>query len=102
MSEQYNEMITSDGYIKEIDAWSEDFAEWRLADMGLEKTDDRWKIVLFMRRYYEENAIAPSSRVSQKYAKKEYNIDSKSFYALFPNGPKQAAMAAGLGKPSGC
>jgi TusE/DsrC/DsvC family sulfur relay protein len=98
----YNEKVTEDGYIKDIESWSVDFAKWRLLDMGLDDRDDRWNIVMFMRNFYEENAIAPSSRVAQKHAKKTWNIDSKGFYALFPNGPKQAAMAAGLGKPSGC
>ena len=96
------EMIGSDGYITVIEDWSEDFAKCRMGMMDLEVTDTRWAVVSYMRNYYDEYAIAPDQRHMLRKAGKELGYNSKGFYELFPNGPKQAAMIAGLAKPSGC
>ena len=95
-------LITSDGYIGDPEDWSEEFAKDRAETLGIDLTEDHWKIITFFREFSEEYGISPSSRVAQKEANKRFGIESKEFYNLFPNGPKQAAMISGLKKPSGC
>ena len=71
-----------------------------------ELTEDHWKVVNFLREYYEEYQIAPAVRVLTKAVGKKMGKDkgnSKYLYGLFPYGPgKQACRYAGLPKPTGC
>jgi len=98
----YNEMCGDDGYMLDPTKWTTGYAEWKAGDLGITLSEDHWKLINLFREYYDEFQITPSSRVAQKLAKKEYSIDSKGFYTLFPNGPKQCSMISGLYKPSGC
>lgn len=95
-----------EGYLVNLDDWSED-AALKLAEAeGLEMTDDRWEIVNFLREYYQEYQIAPAVRVLTKAIGKKLGKDkgnSRYLYELFPYGPaKQACKIAGLPKPTGC
>jgi len=98
----YAELKSEDGYMVEPSKWSKEYAEWRATDLDIDLTEAHWDIVKLFREFIEDKAITPSSRVAQKEAKKRFGLDSKGFYALFPNGPKQVAMIAGGIKPSGC
>ncbi len=95
-----------EGYLVDLNDWSEN-AALKLAEAeGLEMTDDRWEIVNFLREYYQEYQIAPAVRVLTKSIGKKLGKDkgsSKYLYELFPYGPaKQACKIAGLPKPTGC
>jgi len=98
----YGALKNEDGYMVDPSKWSEEYAKWRAQDLGIELTDVHWGIINLFREFIVDKAITPSSRIAQKEAKKRFGVDSKGFYALFPNGPKQAAMVAGGLKPSGC
>ena len=98
----YAALKNEDGYMVDPSQWSEDYAKWRAQDLGIEMTEMHWNIINVFREYIVDKAITPSSRIAQKEAKKRFGVDSKGFYALFPIGPKQAAMVAGGIKPSGC
>jgi tRNA 2-thiouridine synthesizing protein E len=93
---------SADGYMVDQSQWSPEFAEWRMRDMGLDPTPERWAVVNWMHAFIENNGITPASGIVIRKGGKELGYDSKSFYDLFPNGPKQAAMCAGGTKPSGC
>ena len=95
-----------EGYLVDLNDWSED-AALKLAEAeGLEMTGDRWEIVNFLREYYQEYQIAPAVRVLTKAVGRKLGKDkgtSKYLYELFPYGPaKQACKIAGLPKPTGC
>lgn len=98
----YAELKNEDGYMVDPSQWSEEYAAWRAEDLGITLTDTHWNIIHMFRHFISDKGITPSSRVAQKESKKKYGIDSKGFYQLFPNGPKQVAMIAGGIKPSGC
>jgi len=98
----FENYMTEDGYMKDPSKWSERYAMWRSQCLNIELTEAHWDIIRLFREYISEKGITPSSRVAQKEAKKRFNIDSKTFYMLFPNGPKQVAMITGGIKPSGC
>jgi TusE/DsrC/DsvC family sulfur relay protein len=91
-----------DGYMTDPSNWTLEYAKWRADDLGIEMTEQHWDIVALFREFIEDHSITPSSRIAQKEAKKRFSLDSKGFYRLFPNGPKQAAMVSGGIKPSGC
>jgi tRNA 2-thiouridine synthesizing protein E len=69
-------------------------------------TPERWEIVNFLRRGYEETGVVPNIRQLQKLLNAAYGperADKTYLYELFPYGPaKQACRIAGLPKPTGC
>lgn len=94
------------GYLANLDDWTEDVANYLSHEDSLELTDRHWLVINWIRNYYQENGMAPNLRIMQKsigadlgdeYAEKKYLFD------LFPYGPaKQAARYAGMPKPTGC
>lgn len=99
----YENLIDEGGYMTNPDEWSIEFAEWYANKMGIDWSNEIVpQMVQLVHDYIQDHAITPSTRAMQKLAKKNFGIDSKQFYSLFPNGPKQVAMLAGGMKPSGC
>ncbi|MGK7345560.1 MAG: TusE/DsrC/DsvC family sulfur relay protein [Candidatus Nitrospinota bacterium M3_3B_026] len=95
-----------DGYLKNIDQWNKDVAEYLAKEEGVDMTDAHWEVVNFLREYYEEYKIAPMIRILTKAIGKKLGKDkgnTKYLYELYPGGPaKQACKIAGLPKPTGC
>lgn len=92
--------VDEDGFIQDPDIWSEDLADAiaHIEDVE-ELTEDHWKVVNYLRNYYQQFGIAPMIRKLCK----ETGFDLKYIYELFPSGPaKGACKIAGLPKPTGC
>ncbi len=94
------------GYLANLDDWSEEIAEYLSGQDGLELTADHWKLMNWIRAYYQENGTAPNLRIMQKRLKDDLGeqwSDKKRLFELFPYGPaKQGARYAGMPKPTGC
>jgi tRNA 2-thiouridine synthesizing protein E len=95
-----------EGYLVNLNDWTEDAAEVLAKQDDLELTENHWEVINFLREYYAEYQIAPAVRVLTKAIGKKLGKDkgnSKYLYELFPYGPaKQACRFAGLPKPTGC
>ena len=95
-----------EGYLANLEDWSEEIAQYLSDQDKLELTERHWEIINFMRNYYAENGTAPNLRILQKLLKEELGeekSDKKYLFDLFPYGPaKQAARYAGMPKPTGC
>jgi TusE/DsrC/DsvC family sulfur relay protein len=92
--------VDEDGFIQEPDKWSEAVAAAIAAteDVG-SLTEDHWKVIHYLRNYYQQFGIAPMVRKLCK----ETGFQLKYIYELFPSGPaKGACKIAGLPKPTGC
>lgn len=92
--------VDEDGFIQDPEIWSEDLAMAiaQIEDVE-ELTEDHWKVVAYLRNYYQQFGIAPMIRKLCK----ETGYDLKTIYELFPSGPaKGACKIAGLPKPTGC
>ena len=89
-----------DGFIQDFDAWSEALARFLAQSAGMEDlTDDHFKVLYYLREYYEKNELAPPIRVLCR----ETGFPLKQIYKLFPAGPARGACKiAGLPKPTGC
>ena len=100
--------ITTDpeGYLANLDDWSEDVAQYLAQADQVELTDAHWQILNFIRNYFHEYGVAPNLRVLQKTLKAEIGedvADKKYLFNLFPYSPsKQGARYAGMPKPTGC
>ena len=92
--------IDEDGFIQEPDQWDRDVAAALAKTEGVdEMTEDHWKLVEYLRDYYQKFGIAPMVRKVCK----DTGFKLKYIYELFPSGPaKGACKAAGLPKPTGC
>lgn len=92
--------VDEDGFLQDPGVWSEAIAA-ALAKMEEVDalTDDHWKVVNYLRDYYQEFGIAPMIRKLCK----QTGFKLKEIYTLFPTGPaKGACKIAGLPKPTGC
>jgi len=92
--------VDEDGFIQEPDKWSEELALTIAKTEEVEDlTEDHWKVINYLRSYYQEFGIAPMIRKLCK----ETGFQLKYIYELFPSGPaKGACKIAGLPKPTGC
>jgi tRNA 2-thiouridine synthesizing protein E len=93
--------VDGDGFLQEIDRWSVGFAQAYAKEEGIEGplTEEHWKVINYLRSYYQQFGVAPMIRKLCK----ETGFDLKKIYDLFPSGPaKGACKLAGLGKPKGC
>jgi len=92
--------VDEDGFIQEMDKWNEDIAKALAGVEGVpEMTENHWKVVNYLRDYYQKFGIAPMIRKLCK----ETGFSLKEIYEMFPSGPaKGACKVAGLAKPTGC
>ena len=92
------------GNLSELDAWSEQAALDRAAEIGLEMTSDRWDVTLFVRDYYRGKGKQANAREILQALEEEFAQDGgkRWLYRLVPGGPvTQASQIAGIPLPSG-
>lgn len=92
--------LDEDGFMEEPELWNEQVAlALALTEDVEELTEEHWKLVNYLREYYQKFGVAPMIRKLCK----ETGFDLKKVYELFPSGPaKGACKIAGLMKPTGC
>lgn len=92
--------LNDDGFLANPEDWCEEVVK---AFARLENitnlTAEHWKVILYLREYYQRFRIAPMIRKLCK----ETGLSLKQMETLFPSGPaKGACRLAGLPKPTGC
>ena len=92
--------IDEDGFIQQPEIWDEAVAKDLAKSEGVENmSDDHWRLVNYIREYYQKFGIAPMVRKLCK----DNDFKLKYIYEMFPSGPaKGACKVAGLPKPTGC
>lgn len=93
--------VDEDGFIADPVLWDEALAVFLAKrEEGIKQlTDDHWKVINYLNKYYKEFGIAPMVRKLCK----ETGFTLKNIYEMFPGGPaKGACKVAGLPKPTGC
>jgi dissimilatory sulfite reductase related protein len=92
--------VDEDGFMEEPENWNEAIAKALAATEGVdEMTESHWKVVTYLREYFEKFQVAPMIRKLCK----ETGFSLKEIYELYPSGPaKGACKVAGLAKPTGC
>jgi len=91
--------VNDEGFLTRPDQWSDDLGTELARLIGIEMTDDHWKLVHFLREDYARQGETPTlRRVST-----QTGTPVKSIFELFPGKPaKKMAYVAGLPKPKGC
>ena len=92
--------VDEDGFIQEPDKWNTAVADYLAkTEDAYPMSEDAWKIVNYLRKYFQDFGIAPPVRMLVK----QTGFDLNQIYKMFPSGPaKGACKIAGLPKPTGC
>lgn len=96
----------SEGYLTDLNQWSEDLATAIADKEGLQLDESHWEVINFLRTSFHDTGTVPNMRQLTKAFTKAFGPEkgsSKYLYGLFPYGPaKQACRIGGLPKPTGC
>lgn len=93
--------VNDDGFLVKPEVWNDDVARFlaQQAEGVTELGDDHWKVIRYIRAFWEEHGLAPLIRKICKTT----GLTLKRIYVLFPSGPaKGACRVAGLPSPDGC
>ena len=94
--------VDNEGYLTNPADWNEQVA-LQIADLEkLELTEERWKVIHFVRDYYEKYEKVPEARTLLKSMREDIGDKAtrKYLYQLFPYGyGQQACKIAGTRKP---
>lgn len=92
--------LDEDGFIVDPAVWNEDLVAYFAKEEEVaELTENHWKVVNYLRDYFQKFGVAPMVRKLCK----DTGFSLKEIYELFPTGPaKGACKLAGLPKPTGC
>jgi len=94
-----------EGYIQNMDDWSEEFARALANKEDLELTAEHWDVINFIRNYYEEHAVQAQVRDMIKHFKKHWGTETGNnhyLHKIFPKGGPQKQgnrLAAGWHPP---
>ncbi len=93
--------LDADGYLVEPAAWSAEVAVVLARRAGIELGEDHWDAIRFMRRFYEENQVAPDARFVIRHLVQRLGPGARNrLFELFPYGyPGQACKIAGMRRP---
>ena len=101
------EVLTDqEGYILDMDAWSEGFARAQAAKEGLVLTEEHWQVIHFIREFYEDHNVQAQVRDMVKHFREAWGPEkgnSRYLHDIFPMGgpQKQGNRVAGVRKTKG-
>ena len=91
--------VDEEGFLTEYDEWDEELAKVLAAQIGIDLTEEHWKVIRFLREDFKTQGETATSRRVQTAG----GVPVKEQFALFPKKPaKKMAYIAGLPKPKGC
>jgi TusE/DsrC/DsvC family sulfur relay protein len=99
-------MTDAEGYIININEWTENFAIALAAKEELELTDEHWQVIHYIRQYFEEHRVQVQVREMIKHFKKEWGSEhgnNRYLHDIFPKGgpQKQGNRLAGIHRTRG-
>lgn len=99
-------LLDGEGYLLDLDEWSEDFVRVRADEEGLKLTDEHWQVINFIRKFYEDHGVQAPVRDMIKFFKKNWGKEkgnTRYLHEIFPKGgpQKQGNRLAGVRKPKG-
>ena len=91
--------VNDEGFLTNFEEWDVDVAKELAKQIDIEMTEERWKIINFLREDYKTQGETATSRRVQTVG----GVPIKEQFLLFPKKPaKKMAYIAGLPKPKGC
>jgi tRNA 2-thiouridine synthesizing protein E len=98
--------IDSEGYLRNVNDWSEAFAVAEAEREGLRLTDEHWQVIHYLREYYAEHGVQAQVRAMIRHFEQVWGPERGNnhyLHDLFPvGGPqKQGNRLAGLLRTKG-
>ena len=91
--------VDDEGFMTRYDEWDETTGAALAAAIGIEMTDEHWKLIDFLRSDFKAQGETPTTRRVDTVG----GFPTKVQFTLFPKKPaKKSAYIAGLPKPHGC
>jgi TusE/DsrC/DsvC family sulfur relay protein len=91
--------VDDEGFLTEYAEWDEDLAKVLAAQIGIDLTEEHWKVIRFLRTDFTTQGETATARRVQTAG----GVPVKEQFVLFPKKPaKKMAYIAGLPKPHGC
>lgn len=91
--------INDEGFLTEYDEWNDDIGAELAKNIGIDMTDEHWKLINWLREDYKEKGETATTRRVQTVG----GFPTKLQFQLFPKKPaRKMAYVAGLPKPHGC
>jgi len=88
-----------DGYLQDMNDWSEPVGRMMAEVDDVELDDEKWAQILKARAYFEQHSAVPPIRKFAKFI----GTDTKTLFTLWMTGPmKPITKYGGLPKPTGC
>ncbi|MEZ5561076.1 MAG: TusE/DsrC/DsvC family sulfur relay protein [Pseudomonadales bacterium] len=98
--------VDKEGYLLDLDDWTESAAEMLARAEGIDLTPEHWTVIHIVREFYVTYQLAPAMRPLVKLIRERVGPDKgNSIYlmTLFPGSPaKVLARIAGLPRPTNC
>lgn len=100
--------LDRDGYLKNLDDWSEPVAVQLAAAEGITLTAAHWEVITVLRQFYRTHQLSPANRALVQLVARELGPDKgRSIYLmqLFHGRGSPALLAskiAGLPRPRNC
>jgi len=99
-------LTDSEGYLRDLSDWSEDFVRALAKQEELPLTDEHWAVIRFLREFYAEHGVQAQVRVMIKHFTDLWGAERGSnhyLHELFPRGgpQKQGNRLAGLLRTKG-
>lgn len=99
-------LMDGEGYLLDLDAWSEDFVHARAEQEELELTDEHWEVIYYIREFHDNHGVQAPVRDMIKHFKSVWGKDkgnTRYLHEIFPKGgpQKQGNRLAGVRKPKG-
>lgn len=96
----------SEGYLLDLNDWSEAFARALARQEGLALSDEHWQVIRFLRSYFQEHAVQPQVREMIRHFSQVWGPEKGNnhhLHDLFPRGgpQKQGNRLAGLLRTKG-
>ena len=96
-----------EGYIQDMDEWSEGFAAAIAEKEGIALTDEHWEVIWFIREFHDKHQVQAQVLDMIKHFKKKWGKErgnNKYLHKLFPTGggpQKQGNRIAGIRRTKG-
>nr|WP_297428790.1 TusE/DsrC/DsvC family sulfur relay protein [uncultured Actinotalea sp.] len=91
--------VDAEGFLTDPSEWDEGLGKTLAAAIGIDMTEDHWKVIRFLREDFQAQGETATTRRVQTVG----GFPTKQQFELFPKKPaKKMAYVAGLPKPRGC
>lgn len=94
---------TKEGFLTDWQTWTNEIAHFFAKQQNIDLQPLHWSVIEFVRDFFACYEYAPTQRFIVKHLQSvDHTASSVTLKNLFPEGPRQICLIAGLPKPARC